>query len=74
MIDTISGLYDGETDEQFKISIIRSFAGSKQNQAAVKLMSIARTDKSDKLRLEAIRSLSASKDPEVLKFLEDLIK
>ena len=74
MVDTISGLYDAETDEQFKISIIRSFAGSKQNQAAVKLMNIARTDKSDKLRLEAIRSLSASKDPEVLKFLEDLIK
>ena len=74
MIDAISGLYDAETDEQFKISIIRSFAGSKQNQAAMKLLSIAKTDKSDKLRLEAIRSLGTSKDPEVLKFLEDLIK
>jgi hypothetical protein len=49
-------------------------AESKQNQAAAKLLDIAKKDKSDKLRLEAIRSLGNSKNGEALKFLEDLIK
>jgi len=73
-IETIARLYDSEPDEAFKISIIRAFSGAKQNQATKKLMEIARNDKSDKLRLEAIYSLRTGKDPEVLKFLEDLIK
>lgn len=73
-IDALASLYDSDADEAFKISIIRAFANAKQNQATQKLMNIARNDKSDKLRLEAIYSLRTSKNPEVLKFLEDLIK
>lgn len=73
-IDALTSLYDSDADEAFKISIIRAFANAKQNQATQKLMNIARNDKSDKLRLEAIYSLRTSKNPEVLKFLEDLIK
>ncbi len=73
-IDTLARLYDAEMDEAFKVSIIRAFAGLKQNRAAAKLLDIARYDKSDKLRLEAIYSLRTSKNPEVLKFLEELIK
>lgn len=67
-------LYDAEADEELKISFIRFLAGTKQNQASRKLLDIAKNDKSDKLRLEAIYSLRTSKDPEVLKFLEELIK
>lgn len=74
MIDMLARLYDSETDEAFKISIIGALSGAKQNQATRKLMDIAKSDKSDKLKLEAIYSLRNSKDPEVLKFLEDLIK
>jgi HEAT repeat protein len=73
-IDILARIYDAETDESFKISIIRAFSGLKQNRAAAKLLDIARNDKSDKLRLEAIYSLRMSKDPAVLKFLEELIK
>jgi HEAT repeat protein len=73
-IDTLARIYDAETDEAFKISIVRAFSGLKQNRAAAKLLDIARNDKSDKLRLEAIYSLRTSKDPAVLKFLEELIK
>ncbi|MCD9185847.1 MAG: HEAT repeat domain-containing protein [Pyrinomonadaceae bacterium] len=74
MVETLSQIYDSENDEAFKLSIIRSFAVSKQNQAMKKLLDIAKNDKSDKLRLEAIRSLRTSNNPEVVKFLEDLIK
>jgi hypothetical protein len=74
VIETLSQMYDSENDEEFKISIIRTFAATKKNEAAMKLLSIAKTDKSDKMRLEAIRSLNNSDNPEILKFLEDLIK
>ncbi|HXG85680.1 MAG TPA: HEAT repeat domain-containing protein [Pyrinomonadaceae bacterium] len=67
-------LYDAETDEEFKVIIIRAFADIRQNQATTKLLDIARNDKSDKLKLEAIYALRTSKNPEALKFLEDLIK
>ena len=74
-IDLLASLYDSEADETFKISIIRAFAAAaKQNQAIQKLLNIAKNDRSDKLRLQAIYSLRNSKEPEVLKFLEDLIK
>jgi hypothetical protein len=73
-IETMARLYDAETDEAFKISLIRALANAKQNQATRKLLDIAKNDRSDKLKLEAIYSLRTSKNPEVLKFLEDLIK
>ncbi|CAN5291228.1 hypothetical protein BH20ACI1_BH20ACI1_10820 [soil metagenome] len=72
-VSTLSQLYDSETDEEFKLSVIRTLRDIKQNQASKKLMDIAKTEKSDKLKLEAIRSLRTSRDPEVLKFLEQLI-
>lgn len=74
MIETLSQIYDSEADEEFKTSIIRSFTASKQKQAYAKLLEIAKKDKNDKLRLEAIRALRSSSDPEVAKFLESLIK
>ena len=73
-VETIKGLYDTETDEEFKITLIDALAESEQSSAVRKLLDIAKNDKSDKLRLAAIHSLRNSKDPEVLKFLEDLIK
>lgn len=74
IVETLSQIYDSDNDEAFKLSIIRSFAVSKQAQATKKLLDIAKNDKSDKLRLEAIRALRTSNDPEVVRFLEDLIK
>ncbi len=73
-VSTISQLYDSETDEEFKLLIIRTLGEIKQNQASTKLLDIAKTEKSDKLKLEAIRSLLTSRDLEVLKFLEQLFK
>ena len=73
-VEVMTRLYDAETDEDFKLALIRAFAESKQPAATRKLLDIAKNDKSDKQRLEAIYSLRTSKDPEVLKFLEDLIK
>jgi len=39
-----------------------------------KLMTIARNDPSVEIRKLAVRFLGESKDPEALKFLEDLLK
>ncbi|MEP7036958.1 MAG: HEAT repeat domain-containing protein, partial [Acidobacteriota bacterium] len=63
-VGTISQLYDSETDEDFKLSIIRMLGDIKQNQASKKLLDIAKNEKSDKLKLEAIRALRTSRDPE----------
>lgn len=73
-IDMLAELYDTAPDEAIKINIIRILADTKQAQASKKLFEIAKNDKSDKLKLEAIYSLRSSNNPEVLKFLEDLIK
>lgn len=73
-VEVMTRLYDAETEEEFKLTLLRTFAESRQPAATRKLLDIAKNDKSDKLRLEAIYSLRTSKDPEVLKFLEDLIK
>lgn len=73
MVNIFSQLYDSESDEDFKLSIIHTLGSVKQNQASKKLMDIARNEKSDKLKLEAIRSLRTSREPEVLNFLEQLI-
>jgi HEAT repeat protein len=67
-------IYDSSTDENFKIIVIRSLGQSNRTEAAKKLMEIARGDKSDKLRIAAIGALQGSKNPEVVKFLEDLIR
>lgn len=67
-------MYDSEKDENLKISIIRLLASVDQNQTVTKLISIAKNETSDKLRLEAIRALQNSKNPEALKLLEELIK
>lgn len=74
VIDLLAELYDTAPDEPIKINIIRILADTKQAQASKKLLEIAKNDKSDKLKLEAIYSLRTSNNPEVLKFLEELIK
>ena len=75
MVGMLSQLYDAEPDDLFKLSIISSFGNlNKNSQATSKLLDIAKNDKSDKMRLEAIRALRNNNSPEVLQFLEDLIK
>lgn len=74
VIEMLAELYDTAPDESIKINIIRILADTKQAQASKKLLEIAKNDKSDKLKLEAIYSLRSSNNPEVLKFLENLIK
>ncbi|MEK7723495.1 MAG: tetratricopeptide repeat protein [Acidobacteriota bacterium] len=75
VVGMLSQMYDAENDEKFKSSIIVSFSGlNKNTQATNKLLDIAKNDKSDKMRLEAIRALRNNNSPEVIKFLEDLIR
>lgn len=73
-VETMTNLYDVEADEEFKVSLIRALAESKQTPATRKLLDIAKRDKSDKLRIEAIFSLRNSEDPEVIRLLQDLIR
>ncbi|HET9477991.1 MAG TPA: HEAT repeat domain-containing protein, partial [Pyrinomonadaceae bacterium] len=67
-------LYDAEQSQLVKAVLIRGLSMSKHQVAIRKLMTIARSDPSVELRKTAIRYLGQSKDPEALKFLEDLLK
>jgi HEAT repeat protein len=67
-------LYDSEKDESLKSSIISALGSTGQKPATKKLMDIARSESSMTLKKRAVSALSRSKDPEVLSFLEELIK
>jgi len=56
------------------MALLRGFGDSKQKSAVRKLMAIAKNDPSVELRKAAVRYLGDSKDPEALKFLEELLK
>jgi HEAT repeat protein len=67
-------LYDVEKDDGLKQRIIYAMANTASKQAVNKLMAIARSDASVERKKAAISALGRSKDPEVLLFLEELIK
>jgi hypothetical protein len=54
--------------------LMRGFGDSHQKNAVRKLIAIARSNDAVDLRKLAVRLLGESKDPEALKFLEDLLK
>ena len=73
VLDIIIKLYDEDLDEKLKSNIISSLGRLSQKKALEKLISIAKTDKSDTLKLQAIFVLRGNKSPEAIKFLEELI-
>jgi HEAT repeat protein len=73
-IEQLTAMYDAEKNLQVKGALIRAFGESQQKAAVRKLIYIARNDASVDLRKLAVRMLGESKDPEALKFLEDLLK
>jgi HEAT repeat protein len=75
VLDVLLQLYDSEKSEEVKGRILETFANSKDKRAQAKLMEAARnTSTPVELRKKAVVALGRSKDPEVLKFLEDLLK
>jgi HEAT repeat protein len=74
-IDTLLSIYDAEKNDELKDQIIGSLAYSNDKRVTQKLIEIARNPQvSIERRKRAIGWLSRSKDPDVLKFLEDLLK
>lgn len=74
-LDILLGLYDTEKSEELKDRIINSIGSSSDPRVTKKLIEIARNPQSPMdRRRRAIGWLSRSKDPEVTKFLEDLLK
>ena len=75
-VDTLLGLYDSEKNEELKDQIIYSLGSLNDPRVIDKLIEIARNPQTPiERRRRAIVWLSrSSKDPKVLKFLEDLLK
>ncbi|HJQ25140.1 MAG TPA: HEAT repeat domain-containing protein [Blastocatellia bacterium] len=74
-VDFLGQLYDSEKTMEVKKKIIFSLTQAREKKAALhKLMAIARSDPSPELRKEAIFWIGQSRDPEAIKFLEDILK
>jgi HEAT repeat protein len=83
-VDTLIQLYDGEKNAEIKVSILHSLGQqaarpaapepSPQKRALHKLFDVAKKDPSVELRTQAVHAIGQSKDPEAVKFIEDLLK
>ena len=72
-VTDIATLYDRIGDKEMKEQIIFVLSQNKATPAVDKLMDIARRDSDRELRSKAIFWLGQSRDPRVLKFLEEVI-
>ena len=72
--EQFASLYDKMTDQEIKEQLIFVLSQRGRDPKAVdKLMDIARNDRDREMRSKAIFWLGQSKDPRILKFLEDII-
>jgi HEAT repeat protein len=67
-------LYDAEKDERMKEDILEALAESEQKPALQKLSQVALRDSSLRLRKRALALMGESDDPDVIKFLEEMLK
>jgi hypothetical protein len=72
-IDELVKAYDKFEDRQMKRELLQIFAHRTEDASFNKLASIAKDDKDNQMRQEAIRYLSASKDPRAAKALSDVL-
>jgi len=72
--EQFASLYDKMTDQEIKEQLIFVLSQRGRDTKAVdKLMDIARNDRDREMRSKAIFWLGQSKDPRIVKFLEDII-
>ena len=74
IVAQLISIYDAEKTTEIKAMSIRALGERDDVTAVRKLIAIARSDQSLELRKLAIRTLGESKNPEALKFLEELLK
>jgi HEAT repeat protein len=67
-------MYDAESDEAMKSQFLFAFSQSRSKEAIQKLIQVAKTDSSLTIRRKAVTYLGQSRDPEAVKFLEELLK
>jgi HEAT repeat protein len=67
-------LYDAETDEAMKSQFLFAFSQSRSKDAIQKLIQVAKSDASMTIRRKAVSYLGQSRDPEAVKFLEELLR
>ena len=73
-VEMLSNMYDSERSEEVRARILSALGNSDSKAALKKLMDVARSDPSLKLRKRALSAISESDDPEVVRFLEGIIR
>ena len=72
-VPELVAVYDRTTNREMKEHLIFIYSQRREKEAVDKLMDIAKNDRSKDLREKAIFWLGQSKDPRVIKFLQDII-
>ncbi|MCA1567506.1 MAG: HEAT repeat domain-containing protein [Acidobacteria bacterium] len=73
-VELLISIYDAEQNPDIKRVLLNAFAESGHKTALRKLMQVARSDASLDLRRQAIRQIGESRDPDALRFLEEILK
>lgn len=73
-LDTLAALYGAESNEETKEEILSALIESGKKAGVRKVIEVARSDSSIRMRKKAIELLGDSDDPEAVKFLEDVIR
>lgn len=73
-LQALMQMYDAESDEAMKSQFLFAFSQSRSKDAVQKLIQVAKNDSSMTIRRKAVTYLGQSRDPEAVKFLEELLK
>lgn len=73
-LELLAELYGAEQNEEMKGEILSAFIESGKKAGVRKVIEVARSDASMRMRKKAIELLGDSDDPEAVKFLEDVIR
>ena len=73
-LDVLIPLYDSERNPELKDHILDAIGHYQNQRAYQKLMQVVKSNESLERRKKAMNMLGRSKDPVVLKFLEDMLK
>ncbi len=73
-LDVLIPLYDSEREAELKDHILDAIGHYQNQRAYQKLMQVVKSSEPFERKKKAMQMLSRSKDPAVLKFLEDMLK
>ena len=74
VLDTLASIADNDADSNVRQRAVSTLQGMPDGTGIPALIQIARNGKSPEVKKKAVQSLSQSRDPRALSFLEDVLR